>query len=77
MLFDYQIFIMLFNINNGSNDDVHQFIISEETTLTVYNDGTERRSNPHNICIAFTVEDVRIFFKLTVNNSSNMLSFLL
>lgn len=48
----------LFSIDNGSNDNVHQFIISEETTLTVYNDGIERDTNPHNICLAFTVEDV-------------------
>ncbi len=26
---------MLFYVDNGSNDTVHQFIISEETTLTV------------------------------------------
>ncbi len=49
---------MLFNIDNGSDDTVHQFIISEETTLTVYNDGIERKTNAHNICIAFTVDDV-------------------
>lgn len=48
----------LFGIDNESNDDTHQFIISEETTLTVYNDGMERKSNPQNICIAFTVDDV-------------------
>ena len=43
----------LFQIDNGSNDPVHQFIFSEETTLkvfdsphlTVYNDGKERKSN--------------------------------
>lgn len=49
---------LLFGIDNESNDDTHQFIISEETTLTVYNDGMERKSNQHNICIAFTVDDV-------------------
>jgi len=48
----------LFNIDNGSDDNMHQFIISEETTLTVYNDGTERKENSQNICIAFTVEDI-------------------
>ncbi len=54
---------MLFSIDNNSNDDVHQFIIAEETTLTVYNDGVEREINPHNICIAFTVEDVDVEFE--------------
>lgn len=53
----------LFHIDNGSNDDTHQFIILEETTLTVYNDGTERKTNLQNICIAFTVDDVDIEFE--------------
>jgi len=48
----------LLGVDNGSNDSVHQFILSEETTLTIYNDGTERPENLHNIQIAFTVEDV-------------------
>lgn len=49
---------LLFHIDNGSDDPVHQFIISDETTLTVYNDGIERKENFRNICIAFTVSDV-------------------
>ncbi|MDR7810998.1 VOC family protein [Lacrimispora sp.] len=49
---------MLFNIDNGSDDIIHQFILSGETTLTVYNDGIERKTNAHNINIAFTVDDV-------------------
>jgi predicted enzyme related to lactoylglutathione lyase len=48
----------LFDIDNGSDDNIHQFIISEETTLSVYNDGLERKMNSQNICIAFTVDDV-------------------
>ena len=31
----------LLEIDNNSNDDTHQFIISEGTTLTVYNYGTK------------------------------------
>lgn len=53
---------MLFNIDNDCDDDVHQFIISEETTLTIYNDGKLRKTNLQNICIAFTVTDVDIEF---------------
>jgi len=53
----------LFNIDNGSNDNVHQFLISEETTLTVYNDGVSRKDNPHNTCIAFTVNDVDVEYE--------------
>lgn len=48
----------LFNIDNGSDDNVHQFIISEETTLTVYNDGKPHTENSQNICLAFTVDNV-------------------
>lgn len=54
---------ILFDIDNGSDDNNHQFIISEDTTLTVYNDGIEREANLHNICIAFTVDDVDVEFK--------------
>lgn len=53
----------LFHIDNGSDDPVHQFIISEETTLSIYNDGIERKTNPQNICIAFTVADVEVEFE--------------
>lgn len=48
----------LLNIDNDSNDTVHQLIISEGTTLTIYNDGTKKNNNNQNICIAFTVDDV-------------------
>lgn len=53
----------LFNVDNHSNDDVHQFILSEETTLTIYNDGIMRKNNFQNICLAFTVNDVDIEFE--------------
>ena len=48
----------LLEIDNGSNDVTHQFIISEATTLTVYNDGTEKNNQNRNISLAFTVEDI-------------------
>ncbi len=48
----------LLEVDNGSNDTTHQFILSEETTLTVYNDGTLKNNNNQNICLAFTVEDI-------------------
>ena len=53
----------LFNINNGSDDNVHQFIISEETSLTIYNDGTAMHTNCNNICLAFTVSDVDLEYE--------------
>ena len=48
----------LFGINNGSNDEVHQTLISEETQFTIYNDGSKKKNNNRNICLAFTVDDV-------------------
>ncbi len=45
-------------VNNGSNDEVHQTIIAEETMLTIYNDGSTKNNNNQNICLAFTVEDI-------------------
>ncbi len=48
----------LFDIENGSDDAVHQFIIAEETTLTIYNDGTVRNNQNQNISLAFTVDDI-------------------
>lgn len=53
----------IFNIDNQCNDDVHQFILSEETTLTIYNDGILRNNNLQNICLAFTITDVDIEFE--------------
>ena len=48
----------LLGVDNCSDDDVHQYIISEETTLTVYNDGTVKNNQNQNICLAFTVDDI-------------------
>lgn len=48
----------LLGVDNGSNDDVHQFILTEGTVLSVSNDGMQRGENHQNICLAFTVEDV-------------------
>lgn len=42
----------------GAEDPVHQFILSQETALTIYDDGVDRKENQRHICIAFTVEDV-------------------
>ena len=45
-------------VDNQSNDAVHQFILSEETALTIYNDGSVKNNDNQNICLAFTVDDV-------------------
>lgn len=48
----------LLEIENNSNDETHQFIITEETMLTIYNDGTVKNNQNQNICLAFTVDDI-------------------
>ena len=48
----------LLETDNGSDDEVHQTIIAEETMLTIYNDGSAKNNNNQNICIAFTVDDM-------------------
>lgn len=45
-------------IDNGSNDNVHQTIISKETMLTIYNDSSLKNNNNQNMCLAFTVNNV-------------------
>ena len=48
----------LLGVENDSEDETHQFILTEETSLTVYNDGMVRNNQNQNICLAFTVEDM-------------------
>lgn len=48
----------LLRTDNGSDDLTHQTLISEETQLTVYNDGSFKNNNNRNITLSFTVEDI-------------------
>lgn len=48
----------LLEIDNQSEDEVHQALINEETMLTVYNDGSIKNNANQNICLAFTVDDI-------------------
>ena len=48
----------LLGIENGSNDEIHQTLISEETQFAIYNDGSMKNNNNQNVCLAFTVDDV-------------------
>lgn len=56
----------LLEVDNGSDDEVHQVIIGEETMLTVYNDGTAKNNQNQNICLAFTVEDIEEAYKKVI-----------
>ncbi len=46
------------NITSDCKDEVHQFIITEGTVLTVYNNGMIKNNSNQNISLAFTVNDV-------------------
>ena len=58
-----QFYKKLLGIDNNSDDDTHQFIISQGTTLTVYNDGTVKNNQNQNICLAFMVDDIEEEFR--------------
>jgi predicted enzyme related to lactoylglutathione lyase len=48
----------ILNISCDCKDEVHQVIITEGTTLTVYNNGQVKSNLNINISLAFTVDDV-------------------
>ena len=48
----------ILNVSSDCRDEVHQFIITEGTTLSVYNNGEVKNNQNKNISIAFTVDDV-------------------
>ena len=57
----------LFGIDNGSNDEVHQTLLSEETQLTIYNDGSKKNMvSANTVCPLLTVLP-------TMKNPSNAL----
>ena len=53
-----RIFTKCFWADNGSEDTVHQTILSRETMLTVYNDGESRENGVQKMSLAFTSDDV-------------------
>ncbi len=48
----------LLGVEESSSDETHQFILTGEIALTVYNDGTEKNNQNQNICLAFTADDI-------------------
>ena len=48
----------LLEIDNGSDDEIHQILICEETQFTIYNDGLPKDNNNQNISLAFTVNNI-------------------
>ena len=52
------IYRQLLGVEESGGDETHQFVLTEETALTVYNDGTGKNYRNQNICLAFTVDDI-------------------
>ena len=48
----------LMDIEETSDDPVHQFIITEEPMLTIYNDGQPHSTKDSPVSLAFTVSDI-------------------
>ncbi len=48
----------LLGVEESRSAETHQFVLVEETSLTVYNDGTDKNNQNQNICLAFTVDDI-------------------
>ena len=63
----------LLEIENDSEDEIHQFLITEETTLTIYNDGSIKNNQNQNICLAFTVDDIEKEYKKVLAMGARMI----
>ena len=48
----------LLRVQEENQDEVHQVILQEPLTLTIYNDGAIKNNQNQNICLAFTVDSV-------------------
>lgn len=59
----------LFEIENNSKDETHQFVTTEGTMLTIYNNGEIKNNSNENISLVFTVDDIEKEYKklLTMN----------
>jgi predicted enzyme related to lactoylglutathione lyase len=53
----------LLGVEESSNDETHQFVLAEETALTVYNEGIQKNNQNQNICLAFMVDDMDKAYK--------------
>lgn len=58
----------LLGIEEVNQDDVHQFILRENTVFTVYNDGTQKKKLTNNFSLAFDVDDVDFEYERLLKN---------
>jgi len=54
-------------------DEVHQFLITEGTTLTIYNNGEVKNNQNENISLAFTVDDVDKEYERLLNQGIHII----
>lgn len=57
----------LLDIDNESNDEIHQALIAEETQFTIWNDGSQKNNTNQNISLAFTVDDIYVKYEKLLN----------
>ncbi|HWT77162.1 MAG TPA: VOC family protein [Mobilitalea sp.] len=48
----------ILGIESYDKDEVHQVVVNEDVSLTVYNDGQPKNNQNQNISLAFTVDNV-------------------
>lgn len=53
----------LMDIEETSDDPVHQFITAQEPMLTIYHDGLEHNAALSPVSLAFTVEDIHAVYQ--------------
>jgi len=63
----------LLGVENGSDDEVHQTLLAEETMLTVLLDEAAESSSHPGICLAFTVEDLDRYYGKVVAMGAEIL----
>lgn len=63
----------ILNISSDCRDEIHQSIIEEGITLSIYNNGKVKNNQNENISIAFTVDDVEEEYKRLLKLGVNII----
>lgn len=63
----------LLGIDNGSNDPIHQMLISDEPQFAIYNDGSHKNGCSPNISLAFTVDDIHAAYQKLIATGAEII----